>query len=437
VDRLSFRDWIATLKAKGRLMQAKKPISRNLEAAGFIKAVEPKPTLFHISDSTIPVAANVCASRDLIAEYLNLETDQIVPCLVKAIDSPSKPQRVETGPCFEVEAGHVDLDTLPLLFHAEQDGGRYVSSAVVIASHPEIGQNVSFHRLMQISKDEFAIRIVPRHLDQILQKSGGEMRVAICIGNSPSVLLAGACSVELGRDELEIANTLSPLQVAYCSDADCYVPADSEFLLVGRITRALHDEGPFIDLTETYDLIRPQRVVKVEKLFHRRDPIYHALLPGGLEHKLLMGLPREPTIYREVSKVCDCVDVAITPGGASWLHAIIKIRKKHEEDGARAIEAAFRGHNSLKHALIVDEDIDIHDPMEVEWAFATRFQGDRGLIMKPGEIGSSLDPSADPETRRTTKLGFDATKPLHVKGKNFQKAQFAKVDPKNFLSATP
>ncbi len=97
---------------------------------------------------------------------------------------------------------------------------------------------------------------------------------------------------------------------------------------------------------------------------------------------MLMGTPREPTIYREVSKVCDCVDVFITPGGASWLHAIVKIHKKQDDDGLKAIDAAFRGHTSMKHVLIVDEDIDPTDPMEVEWAFATRFQGDRGLVIK-------------------------------------------------------
>ncbi len=155
------------------------------------------------------------------------------------------------------------MNRLPLLFHAEKDGGKYISSAVVIARNPEIGQNVSFHRLMQIGKDELAIRIIPRHLQTFLEKSKGDLPIAICIGNAPNVLLAGACSVELGRDELEIANSLEPLQVAKCAEANCDVPAEAEFVLVGRITGKMHEEGPFIDLTETYDLVRSQHVVKV------------------------------------------------------------------------------------------------------------------------------------------------------------------------------
>lgn len=429
---MSFRRWIEKLRSSGKLFEAKKDLSRNLEAAALIKALEPKPLLFKLSDCNIPVAANICASRDLIAEYLNIQPSEITQRLLNAIEHPTKPKYDDEGSCFEVSEKSVDLGSLPLLFHAEQDGGRYISSAVVVAAYPKLGQNVSFHRFMQIGKDELVIRIIPRHLHAILEKSGGELPIAICIGNSPNVLLAGACSVELGRDELEIANTLEPLQVARCEEADCVVPGDSEFVLAGRITPQVHEEGPFIDLTETYDMVRSQRVVKVERVYHRENPIYHALLPGGLEHKMLMGIPREPTIFREVSKTCDCLDVLITPGGASWLHAVVKILKKNELDGRRAIEAAFQGHTSLKHVTVVDEDINIHDPSEVEWAFATRFQGDRGLVVKTGEVGSSLDPSAEPETRKTTKVGFDATKPLIAKGKKFEKAKFTEVDWRKF-----
>ena len=117
-----------------------------------------------------------------------------------------------------------------------------------------------------------------------------------------------------------------------------------------------------------------------------------------------MGMPREATIFREVGKVCQCLDVRLTSGGSSWLHAVIKIRKAREEDPRNALEAAFKGHPSLKHAIVVDEDIDIDDPNAVEWALATRAQFDRDLIIMPGQYGSSLDPSADQVTRKTSAL---------------------------------
>ena len=195
------------------------------------------------------------------------------------------------------------------------------------------------------------------------------------------------------------------------------MPYESEIILEGRITDEYVKEGPFLDITGTYDLVREQPVVVFEKFYVRKKPIFHLLLPGGYEHFNLMGMPREPTIYREVKKEgVDVIDVRLTPGGCSWLHGIIKIKKRREEDGKRAIYGAFRGHGSLKHVVIVDEDIDIWNMEEVEWAIATRFQGDRDLIKLEKVRGSSLDPSSY-EGHLTTKLGLDATAPIDERGK--------------------
>jgi 2,5-furandicarboxylate decarboxylase 1 len=172
----------------------------------------------------------------------------------------------------------------------------------------------------------------------------------------------------------------------------------------------------------------------VRRITMRRDAIWHALLPGALEHKILMGMPREPTIFREVTRAgVECLDVNINPGGCSWLHAVVKIRKAGPEDGRRALEAAFRGHGSLKHCFVVDEDIDIYDPLSVEWALATRFQGDRDLVVRGREPGSSLDPSRDPDTMMTCKMGFDLTRPGGGPAARFEKAVFPQVDVDRFL----
>jgi 2,5-furandicarboxylate decarboxylase 1 len=183
-------------------------------------------------------------------------------------------------------------------------------------------------------------------------------------------------------------------------------------VLEGRITKELVSEGPFVDLTGTYDLVRQQPVIEIDRVTHRRDPIYQALLPGRLEHRLLMGMPREPTIYAEVSKVVHCLNVHITPGGTSWLHAVVQIAVQKPNDGRQAIEAAFRGHSSLKHIVVVDRDIDIYDTGDVEWAIATRFQADRDLVVLADQPSSSLDPSAHHapgQKSRTAKMGLDAT----------------------------
>jgi len=216
---------------------------------------------------------------------------------------------------------------------------------------------------------------------------------------------------------------------------DALIPAEAEFVIEGVIKlEEKADEGPFVDLTETQDTVRQEPVLTVTKITHRKDAIWQALLPGKLEHKVLMGMPREPTMFKKVNETgVKCLDVNVNPGGCSWLHARVKIDKQNEDDGKKAIAAAFEGHKSCKHIFVVDKDIDIYDNEEVEWAMATRFQGDVDLVVKDKEPGSSLDPSAEPGTKMTTKIGFDCTAPLEVKGKSFGKAPFPKADLKKYL----
>jgi UbiD family decarboxylase len=314
---------------------------------------------------------------------------------------------------------------------------------VFITRHPRFGQNLDFHRAMQFSKTEMSIRVVRgRHFDRFLDELG-ILDVAICIGVPPEVLVAAATSVELGVDEMEIANALSmrclnqPLNLVRAKTVDLLVPAEAEFVLEGTVyADRRHAEGPFVDLTETYDIVRNEPVFVIKTITHRKDAIWHALLPGALEHKLLMGMPREPTIYRKVNEVVHCLDVNINPGGCSWLHAIVQIDKRSEEDGKKAIQATFAGHHSCKHVFVVDKDIDIYNPLEVEWALATRFQGDTDLVIRAKEPGSSLDPSSERGehgTHLSAKLGFDLTKPLTSQGKDFDKARFPVVDIENYL----
>ena len=329
----------------------------------------------------------------------------------------------------------VNLDDLPILLHNKVDGGPYISSAVVVAQDPEFGQNLDFHRAMQIGKDRMVARVVSgRDFHKFLQRQG-EMDVAFCIGNTPEVLIAAATSVETGVNELEIANALGKTKVVKAKSVDLMIPAECEFVLEGRVfLEERTDEGPFIDLTETVDVVRQEPVVQVKKITHRKGAVWQGLLPGRSEHKILMGMPREPTVFKQIKdRGIDVVDVNITPGGSSWLHVAVKIRKKNEDDGLRALEAAFAGHKSAKHIWVYDDDIDIYSEEEREWAMATRFQADLDLLIKDREPGSSLDPSAEPGTKMTTKCGFDCTKVLDSKGKSFDKAKFPNVDLSKFL----
>jgi len=290
---------------------------------------------------------------------------------------------------------------------------------------------------MLLDEKRFTARIVEeRGTDTALKKSGGELDIAICIGNSPSVLLAAATSLPKGVDEFGMANSLEKVEMVKCKTVDVEVPKDCEIVLEGRIIEEKVSEGPFLDLSGTMDRIREQPVIEIKCITHRKDPIYQTLLPGENEHKLLMGMPREPTIFKEVNKVCECKDVHLTPGGCSWLHGVIKINKKKPDDGIKAIKAAFNGHKSMKHCVVVNEDVNIYDINEVEWAIATRFQADKNSVILPDQKGSSLDPSgyqSKGKKAMTCKMGIDATIPFGKTDKSFEKESYQKVNVKDYI----
>lgn len=299
----------------------------------------------------------------------------------------------------------------------EKDGGWYVNSGIIITKIND-SFNASIHRLMLLNDREMAVRLVPRHLYYAYSKSkesGNELPVTILLGNHPLLMLLAANSPPLGVYEFSFL----PLFIgkrAVAGYSPLYgnlIPLGSSVIIEARITLDEAEEGPYLDALLTYDARRRQPVIKVDEVWVRREkPIYlHALLPGSYEHALLMGVPREAGIWHSVSKVVPKVNkVRLTPASGGWLHAIVSITKNHDGDGKNAILAAFAGHPSLKHVVVVDDDVDPDDMFQVEWAIATRFQADRGLILIRDARGSTLDPSA--VDGKTAKMGIDATVPI-------------------------
>jgi len=422
------REFLSKLDMLGILARIDRRVSTRFEIPALIKKLDPRPVIFTNIDGHegFRLAANMTADRGLVAKSLNIGEGELLDKLIHAIENPSKGEIVKNAPCQEIIIHDPDLRRLPFLIFGEKDGGPYLTAGIVIAYDPEYGFNASYHRLMLIGRNRLVARILPRHLNKYIER--GNRDVAITIGNHPAFMLASAVSWKLGVSELDIANALKPMKYTWTVTNNLLVPAECEVVLEGRVTDEWADEGPFIDVTGTYDIVRKQRVIEINCITMRRDPIFQQILPGGSEHRFLMGTPREATIFKEVSKVCNVLDVRLTGGGCNWLHCAIRIRKRDEGDGRRAIEAAFRAHKSLKHVVVVDEDIDISNPSEVEWALATRTQFDKDLILKPGELGSSLDPSADQVTRRTCKAGVDATIPLDRDRGKFMRAKIPGED---------
>ena len=435
---MDLRSFLNKLEEEQKLTRITKPVSHEYEAANIIYSLDEQPVLFdHIKGFDFPVFAGITSGRDIIAEGLGTTKEELLFKLVDALKHPKIPELVDTAPCQEHVINDPDLSKLPLFYHLDGDGGRYISASVCTIKDPDDGRNVSYHRLMEVGKNKLTARLIKkRQTRTTYDKIDEDLEMAVCLGSSVAVMVAASLGPPSDVDEFSIANALDETPMVKCKTKDLEVPAFSEIVLEGRLTRNVDREGPFVDLTETRDFERQEPVFVVDCITHREDAMYQALIPGRFEHKTLMGMPKEPTIYNEVSKVTTCTNVYVTLGGGSWLHAVVQIKKKNEDEPKKAIKAAFKGHGSLKHVVVVDEDVDIYDPLAVEWAIATRFQADKDLVIMEKQPGSSLDPSGihvPGEKTKTAKMGLDATIPERVDKKNYEKVNYSSVDVNDYF----
>jgi 2,5-furandicarboxylate decarboxylase 1 len=353
---MNLREFLKRLEEEGKLFRIKKEVSTEYEIANVINTLCEQPVVFeNVKGYEFPVFGGITSSRDIIAEGLGTTKEKLLFKLVDALRNPKEPEMIENAPCQEVVNKEPDLDKLPILMHLPGDGGRYATATVATIKDPDTGRNVSYHRLMQLGKNRFTARLIAkRQTRTTYDKTEGDLEMAVCIGNSVPVMVAASLGPPSGVDEFKIANAMDETKLTKCVTKDLEVPAESEIVLEGRITRELDREGPFVDLTETRDFERQEPLFVVDCITHRKDAMYQALIPARMEHKILMGMPKEPTIYDEVSKVTTCKNVLVTMGGGSWLHGVVQIKKEHEDDAKKAIEAAMKGHKSMKHVIIVD-----------------------------------------------------------------------------------
>ncbi|NPA70480.1 MAG: UbiD family decarboxylase [Crenarchaeota archaeon] len=360
-------------------------------------------------------------TRRKLRELFNVNNDvELYRRIISGVESGGgKVQQVSSHDFKIVQ--DFDLRRLPFARFYNNERSPYLTSGIVVGLDVEEKiVNASIHRLTPIDKDRLVIRLVPRHLYSIWvnnAQKGKDTPVAIIWGINPIVLLAAACSPPYGVFELGLVEKFIGVPVKVFYEDDLPIPVDAEIVLIGKILRdEKASEGPCADILLLYDDVREQPIIKIEKvLFKNKDRLYaHYLVPGLGEHRILMSIEKEAKIWRFVSNVVPEVKaVRLTPGGGSWLHAVISIRKNTDGDAKNAILAAFAAHPSLKHVVIVDDDVDVDDPVQVEWAIATRFRADRDLVVISNVRGSTLDPSCiDQSSGLTCKVGIDATKPI-------------------------
>ena len=378
--------------------------------------------LERVRGTSVKVVGGVLSSRELVAAALGCSRRECVERLASAIEGPRPVTRVAEAPFLSGGCCSDDVSVVPMLTFVPGARRPYTSSSIIAARSARYGMNLSFHRMMYLGHNRFSVRVVPRHLRMILDEQGSA-EVAVLLGVHPAVSLAAATSATREFNELEMASSLmGGLEVVDLDGLE--VPAHTEIVLCGRLTSEQAEEGPFVDLTGTLDGVRHQPVLEVAAVYCRPDFLYHTIVPGGLEHKLLMGCPQEPRMARAVSNAVPCpARVVLTEGGSHWLHAVISLSGPRPGQARNAALAALGAHPSLKRVVVVDDDIDPENAQHVEWAIATRVRPAEDVLILPGCRGSSLDPSRNPGDDTTSKWLIDATLPPHA-----DRSQFVRAD---------
>lgn len=428
----SLRDWLRHLAATDRMAVIRENVSLKHELAAIAKRLDgQKATLFpKPGGHAIPVVSGLVSKREWIAEAMGVDQKQLLQTFREAAENPIKWEELREAPVQAVVHDKPDMRTLfPIPTHSEHDSGAYITAGLVIARNPKTGvQNVSINRIQVNAPDRMALLILPRHLHayfQAAEQAGQALDVAVVIGVDPLTLLASQAVMPIDHDELEIAGALhrAPLRVVKCMTSDVRVPADAEIVIEGRLLAGVREpEGPFGEFPKYYSPQENREVIEVRRVTHRKDPLFHTIVPAEKEHLFLGSIPREATILSLLQRSFPGVrDLHLATGGVCRYHLYVQLRKTREGEPKNVIMGAFGAHYDIKQVIVVDEDVDVHDPEQVEWAVATRFQADRDLVTVTGALGSILDPSADEGI--SAKMGLDATKPLEYEGHVFTKVR--------------
>lgn len=422
------REDIERFAAAGKLWRVTDEVSPRFEACAYAAEIgNDHAVLFErVQGSNLRIAMNTTASRSVIAASLGIDPDNFAEHYLQALTHPIAPvdrdSAKATAPVHEIvyRGDEVDLTTqLPVLTHHELDVGPYLTSGVTIGEHDGV-RNLSYHRMQLRGPRTTGIVVVQRHLHRMLDIADAENRpfpIAIAIGLDAGMYLAAGTSgsaAPYGFDELGIVGGLrgEPVELVPAVTVPLKVPACAEIILEGHILpNHLEHEGPFAEFDGNYEQ-GPERVFQVTALTMRRDAIYHGLATGTESQLNIMGLPNEAVLLRAIrANVPGVTGVRVTLGGLRKFHAVVGIQKKIAGDPADSILAAFAGHRDLKQVTIVDHDVDISDPLEVERAVAIYFQPDRHLHLFHSGRGNPVDRSLN-DDGTTSRMGIDATRPL-------------------------
>lgn len=395
--------------------------------------------LFHnVIGYDMPVVSGILRSQRRATMSLGCSRYSEMESRVRqGIEHPIAPRLVETSPNKQVIKldDDVDLFKLPIPMFSIRDGGPMITAGVALARDPEHGTNCGVYRFLVKERNLTGIDLVsPSNLRLFARRAyeaGRPCPISISIGTHPIEILSGSYGAPLGVYEMGIAGGIhgAPVELAPCETIDLPCVASAEIVLEAEIlpTGWVYPEGRFAEFTRLMGGLHWNPLVRIKAMTLRRDPIYYAL-----QQSTWLGAPMRCIALRAALKNAgvQVKDISVTRGGCAMWHAVISIRKQSGE-GKNALMAALSV-MALKHVVVVDDDIDVFDPNDVEWAIATRVQGDRDVIIVSGGRTSALDPSLPlmPAGVIPTgaKVGIDATIGEGLPRERFERVVYGYAD---------
>jgi len=450
----NFRPAIDRMINRGRIEAFTSPIDTNLAVAGVMKKRDGGPALLFtkVDGYAIPIIGNLLCCQANCEAAFGVDFHGIRTAIGRALSTPIPPVLVSKSSVQQhVYTEEIDLSRmLPVLFHTAKDAGRFITAGVVIVRDPDTQiYNASYHRLQLIGPNRTAIKLdYGRHLRLAFERAkrlGISLPVVVCIGTDIALQYTAATmgsQMPEQADELAAAGGFCgrPLPVVKAVTQDLLVPAETEIVLEGRILPdEMIEEGPFGEFVGYLSPPGDAPIFEVTAVTHRERPIYQAINGYGYETTMLRKYVLESSLLKVLhAAVPIVIDAEMTLGGLHRFHAVLQVRKstpQHEGMQRNAILAAFGALKDLDLVIVVDEDIDIRSPHDVEYALATRMEASRDLFVVPDARGHEYIRVGKNGVR--AKLGVDATIPFGEKSR-FARCEFVDVaDDKMNLSSDP
>jgi UbiD family decarboxylase len=435
----NFRQFLDRLRQTGELVDLHQPV--DIRHIATLVDQSATALYFHkVIGYDMPVVSGLIRTRERAMMAMGCETyREIENKLTQAISQPIPPKYVKTSPTREVVlmGDEVDLYKLPIPMSSIFDGGPMITAGVVIARDPELGINSGIYRFIVKEKSLTGIDIVTPNNMRLFAQRAFERKeplpISISIGTHPIEITGSGYRAPLGVDEMAIAGGLrgSPVELAPCQTIDMPYIADAEIVLEAEIlpTGWTWPEGRFGEFTRLMGGLHWNPLVRIKAISMRKDAIYYNLhMPW---ENTWLAAPTRYAAIRQALKTAgvQVKDINVTLGGCAFWHAVISIKKQPGE-GKNALLAALSVMD-LKHVVVVDDDIDVNDPAEVEWAIATRVQGDKDVMIVGNARAKPLDPSLPQGygvVPTGAKVGIDATIPEGIPHEYYERITYAYAD---------